>query len=481
MGKHSLVQSDCPGLFAFQLRDVACYGCVPHLLEPLLPGTFFEVESLRSMNNTKKTTAWLAKHRPFFLVVVLFLIAFINYFDRQSLSVVAPRFQVELHMSDLDYAHVVGLFLLASAIAYAIAGFVADWLGTRRSMAFFVGVWSLAEAATAFATNTLSLSIARFCLGLGEPGLWVAAPKAVGEALVERLRALAIGIYSMGATLGAVIALPAIVFITSHLPWRSVFLIDGAGGLLWIPFWFWGFRTQQAEGAGIEQGWIDRKNQAARSAVAPNLRAVLTRSTTWKLVAARGLTDPVWYFYLFWFPKYLMTSRHLTLNGVAHFAWFVYLGAGIGAVTGGLFASALIRRGMSVCIAYRWTMLAAALLLPASPFTAIASSSTLAILIAALIAFAHMNWLVTLTAIVVELYPARQVGTAAGLIASGSGLGGMISSEIIGYIVTRHGYTPLFFMMAGLHPFVLTFLWRVFEEGTSRHTASPDAAFTMQV
>lgn len=415
------------------------------------------------MATTKNAATGLARFRPLLLVVLLFFVAFINYFDRQSLSVVAPRFQAELHMSDLDYAHVVSLFLLASAIAYALAGFLSDWLGTRRSMALFVSVWSLAEAATAFATSTLSLSAARFCLGLGEPGLWVAAPKAVGEVLTERMRALAIGIYSLGSSLGAVVALPAIVFLTSHLPWRSVFLIDGVAGLLWIPLWLWGFRSREAAG-GIGRAGRPDDARVAASSIAPNLRAVLARATTWKLVAARGLTDPVWYFYLFWFPKYLMTSRSLTIDGVAHFAWFVYLGAGIGAVTGGLFAGLLIRRGMRVCIAYRWTMLVAAVMLPVSPLTAIVSNSTLAILIASIIAFAHMNWLVTLTAIVVELYPAPQVGTAAGLIASGSGLGGMISSEVIGAIVTHHGYTPLFFLMGVLHPCVLAFLWTLFEQ-----------------
>jgi ACS family hexuronate transporter-like MFS transporter len=417
---------------------------------------------LQQTTTTKSTQTGLAKLRPLLLVALLFVVSVINYFDRQSLSVVAPRFQAELHMSDLDYAHVVSLFLLASAIAYALAGFISDWLGTRRSMALFVSVWSLAETATAFATNTLSLGIARFCLGLGEPGLWVAAPKAVGEVLTERMRALAIGVYSMGGSLGAVIALPVIAAVTNHLPWRSVFLIDGAAGLLWIPLWFWGFHGREVAG-----GIVQSDARTAASNMRSNVRAVLTRATTWKLVAARGLTDPVWYFYLFWFPKYLMNSRNLTIDEVARFAWFVYLGAGIGAVTGGLFSGLLIRRGMRVCIAYRWTMLGAAVLLPLSPLTAMVPSSMLAIFIAAIIAFAHMNWLVTLTAIVVELYPALQVGTAAGLIASGSGLGGMISSEVIGAIVTHYGYTPLFFLMGLLHPCVLVLLWTLFEQNST--------------
>src|ERR1700677_2325089 len=142
-------------------------------------------------------TSPAGKHRPWLVASLLFVVALINYFDRQSLSVVAPRFQQELHLSDQGYGHVVSLFLLASAFAYAASGFITDRFGTRRSMTLFVGWWSLAEAATAFATSTLQLSFARFCLGLGEPGLWVAAPKAVGENFERPQRGLAIGIYTM--------------------------------------------------------------------------------------------------------------------------------------------------------------------------------------------------------------------------------------------------------------------------------------------
>jgi len=277
---------------------------------------------LQTMTISNRTASGAGPRRQLILVFLLFLVATINYFDRQSLSVVAPRLQAELHIDDQGYAHIVGLFLLASAFAYAVAGFITDWIGTRRAMALFVGWWSLAEASTMLATNTLSLGLARFCLGLGEPGLWVAAPKAVGEVVAERRRALAIGIYSMGGSVGAVVALPAIALLTSRFPWRSVFLIDGAAGLLWLPLWFWATRAPRpidgtSPQAGLENSRISPEN------VLLNLRAVVTRASTWKLVAARGFTDPVWYFYLFWFPKYLVSSRHMTLGGLAHFAWFV--------------------------------------------------------------------------------------------------------------------------------------------------------------
>ena len=415
-------------------------------------------------------TAPVSRNGQWQVVALLFIVALINYFDRQSLSVVAPRFQAELHLSDQGYGHIVSLFLFASAIAYAIAGFISDALGTRLSMALFVGWWSLAEAATAFATTALHLGIARFCLGLGEPGLWVAAPKAVGECFEKAKRGFAIGIYTMGATVGAVVALPIIAVITTHLPWRSIFLIDGLAGLLWLPFWFWCFRRDHARAVALQNTVAEE--DVSETANVSSLRAVFARPATWKLMIARGITDPVWYFYLFWFPKYLLSARHLSLSEVARIGWVVYLAAGIGTLAGGLFSGILIRRGIHAGKAYRYTMLAAALLMPISPLCALVGSNDFAIGIASVVAFAHMSWLVTLTATIIELYSPRLLGTAMGLIAAGSGLGGMISSEIVAYFVTHGGYRPVFFPMAVLHPIAIMLLWRTF---TSKQAGRPFA------
>lgn len=399
--------------------------------------------------------------RPWFIVALLFVVALVNYFDRQSLSVVAPRFQQELHLSDQGYAHVISLFLLASAFAYAISGFISDALGTRRSMALFVGWWSLAEAATAFATSTFQLSLARFCLGLGEPGLWVAAPKAIGETFDRPRRGLAIGIYTMGATVGAVVAIPVIAAITNHLPWKTVFLIDGAAGLIWLPFWFLGYKG------------TDIRSPSASAGV---MREVLSRGKTWQLMIARGLTDPVWYFYLFWFPKYLLTIRHLSLQQLARVGWIVYLAAGVGTLLGGLLSGHLIRKGTPAGFAYRRVMLFAAILVPLSPLAGLVPTAALAIAFASIIALAHMAWLVNLTSTIVELFPPGQVGKAAGLVAAGSGFGGMVSSEIIGYFVMHQGYKPVFFIMAVLHPLAIAILWKAFADVPRTIPATTTAA-----
>lgn len=399
----------------------------------------------------------LSGQRRWLIVGLISLVALINYFDRQSLSIVATRFQAELHLSDEGYGHVVSLFLLASAFSYAFAGLITDWLGTRISMALFVGWWSIAEAMTTFVRSATQLAVARFCLGLGEPGLWVAAPKAVGETIEEKHHSLAIGVYTLGATIGAVIALPAIAAVTGHLPWKSIFIIDGCAGILWLPLWFWAFPREPRSIAASQPKQSGAEYRAA-------LKDVLTRAKTWKLMIARGLTDPVWFFYLFWYPKYLLGSRGLPLARVAHIGWMVYLFAGVGTIAGGVVSGWLIRRGVAPVIAYRRSMAVCAALIPLSPFAGLAHSALVSVAIASIIALAHMAWLITLSSTVIALFPPLQLGKAFGLIATGSALGGLFSTEIIANVVTHHGYLPVFFLMMLMHPIALALLWTTFRE-----------------
>jgi ACS family hexuronate transporter-like MFS transporter len=403
-----------------------------------------------------------SQHRRFqiSLLVLLFWIALINYFDRQSLSVVAPYFQLELHLSDTGYGHIVTAFLFASAIAYALTGFLSDRLGTRLSMALFVGWWSVAEALTAFAHTAAMLASTRFMLGLGEPGLWVAAPKAVGEFFEKEKRAAAIGYYTLGAMVGAVVALPVIVAVTTHLHWRTIFLLDGISGLLWLPLWFLclGGCGRRSSIPAIQLSSTETGGRS-RVAKSSDLRAVLSCRRTWQLLIARGLTDPVWYFYLFWFPKFLASALHLSLPQIARTGWWVYLAAGVGTIVGGVLAGSWIKRGYSPALVYRTIMACCAILVPLSPLATLQESPALSISIASIVAFAHMCWLINLGALVVELFSLSQVATAFGLIAAGSAFGGMLFSEIIGYVVTHYGYSPLFWIMACAHPLALAVMW----------------------
>ncbi|HEY5256535.1 MAG TPA: MFS transporter, partial [Acidobacteriaceae bacterium] len=177
----------------------------------------------------------------------------------------------------------------------------------------------------------------------------------------------------------------------------------------------------------------------------------------------RGMTDPVWYFYLFWFPKYLFSERHLSTEQLLHFGWIVYLAAGIGTLAGGMLSGSLIWHGTDPGRAYRRTMLCSAFAVLVSPLAYVIPGIAMVIFFASIVACAHMSWLTNLTAALLEVFPLAQLGKAAGLIAAGSALGGMLSSEIIGYLVTHGGYRPVFLIMGCMHPLAIALLWTAFE------------------
>lgn len=417
-----------------------------------------EVRQDPPLNTAGRVRKW--SNLRWWIIALLFLSTVINYMDRQNLSILARTIQDDLRISDLEYSYVVQCFLLAYTVAYLFAGRVTDYLGTRASMAAFVIWWSIADMLTSLSRGVYSLGFFRFLLGVGEPGNYTAAPKAVSEWFPPKERGLAIGIYTAGATMGAAIAPPLIAFLASHFHWRTVFLFTGSLGLLWVIPWLLLYRRPEEHPriSGQELDYI-RSSGPGQSAseempAGGRWRYILNRRETWILMLGRMLTDPVWYFYLFWFPKYLTDARHLSLGEVGRIAWIVYLAADLGCILGGCFSGWLIRRGITPVKSRIWVMALAAVLLPLSPFINSAPTPLMAVGIAAIVAFAHMSWLISLSTIIVDLYPKPVVGTVFGIVAAGSGLGGMIATNLIGRAVTGYSYAPIFIAMGFLHPLV---------------------------
>ena len=388
----------------------------------------------------------LTKASPmrWWIAALLFASTVINYMDRQNLSILARTIQNDLHISDIQYSYVVQAFLLAYTLTYIVAGRLTDWLGTRWSMAAFVGWWSISDMLTSLSRSALSLGCFRFLLGIGEPGNYTAAPKAVSECFPPKERGLVIGIYTAGATMGATLAPPLVAFLAGTVGWRYAFVCTGSLGLIWLIPWLLIYRTPPESVAS---------QPAAKTAEERNLwREILQRRETWLLLFSRLLTDPVWYFLLFWFPKYLNDSRHLTLAQTGKIAWIVYLAADLGCLSAGYFSGVLIRRGLAPATSRVRLMALSAILLPLSPLVAFSPTALLAVLVAAIAAFAHLSWQTSLSTLLVDIYPKRLLGTAFGIVAAGSGLGGMLSTNLVGRVVTNYSYTPLFIAMGVLHP-----------------------------
>lgn len=398
------------------------------------------------------------------ITALLFLSTVINYLDRQILSILARTIQDDLKISDLQYSYVVQAFLLAYTVAYLFAGRLTDYLGTRLSMAVFIVWWSVAGMMTSLSRGLLSLGFFRFLLGIGEPGNYTAAPKAVSEWFPPKERGLVVGIYTAGATLGATIAPPLIAYLASHFTWRAVFAVTGAAGLLWVVPWLWFYRRPEEHPSITDEELQHIQSNSTASSPDGAMpsegrwRYVLGRRETWILMFGRMITDPVWYFYLFWFPKYLTDARHLSLAEVGRIAWIVYFAADAGCVLGGYLSGVLIKRGVIPVRSRIWVMSMSALLLPLSPLISSVPSPLMAVSIAAIAAFAHMSWLISLSTIIVDIYPKPVVGTVFGLVAAGSGFGGMISTDLVGRAVTFYSYAPVFLVMGFLHPIVYLFI-----------------------
>lgn len=384
--------------------------------------------------------------RRWLVLGMLFASTILNYVDRQTLSILADHVQRDLGMSVLDYAHVVQLFLIAYTLAYLGAGWLTDKLGTKLSLALFVGWWSLANMLTGLVQNVAQLGAARAALGLGEAGNYTAGPKAVAEQFPPHERGFAIGIYTAGAMIGATIAPPLIAWLTLSYSWRAAFVVTGAAGLLWLVVWLAVYKTP-APVAVTEQG-----------EAYPWSRILRDRSV-WCLTAARLLSDPVWYFYLFWLPKYMGDAYGLNLVQIAQLAWVVYLAADLGSVGGGMLSGLLIKRGASPQQGRVRVMTLAAVIAPLGALIATGVSISTMLALASVVAFAHLMFMVNMTALVVDRYPGRGVGTVFGMIAAGSGLGGLLSTQVVGILVSASSYQMIFVLMGCLHPLACGMTW----------------------
>jgi ACS family hexuronate transporter-like MFS transporter len=373
------------------------------------------------------------------ILAMLFAATVLNYVDRQTLSILASPLQKDLGIDDVAYARIVQYFLIAYAVSYFGAGWVTDKLGAKITLALFLGGWSLANIATGWVRNAAQLGLTRLMLGLGEPGVYTAGPKAIAEHFPPAERGLAVGVYTAGAMVGATIAPPLIALLALRYSWRAAFVITGAAGFVWLAIWLLVYRSPE----GTE---TNRMNEPIRWG------PILRDRSVWGLALARLIADPVWYFYLFWFPKYLTDARGLGLIQVASLAWIVYLAADIGSVGGGLISGRLIRGGMAPVRSRVVAMGCAAALAPLGMLVAVHLAIGPTLALAALVACSHLIFQVNISALIVDLYPMRQMATVFGVIAAGSALGGFVSTHLVGRLVSSGAYDEVFLLMGMLHP-----------------------------
>ncbi len=401
-------------------------------------------------------TARTARFR-WLIVVMLSLAALLNYLDRQTLGLLAGAVQGELRIDDKGYAAVVNAFLVAYMIGGLITAFIVDRVGARWSMIVFVGWWSIASAFTGFTHNIWQLGASRFALGLGEAGNWIASPKLVREWFPQRERALAIGIYSSAAHFGAAIApvVMAVLFLAAG--WRMTFVISGALGLAWVLAWLILYRPNQPLPIYVEEPAADIELVAERPEPIDDSGwqgwvSVMRTRGVWFYAVSNMMTNPVWFFYLFWFPKYLTEERGLTLAEMGRTTWIVYAAAGFGAVIGGIASGACVKRGLRPARARVLVMAVVAVIAPLGALNALEPSVSISLILGAIVAFCHTAWVTNQTALPIDLYPTRHIGKVMGIGGVITGLVTIGSTYLVGQLVMVLTYRPMFLVIAVAYP-----------------------------
>lgn len=383
---------------------------------------------------------------------LLLLATTVNYIDRQVLGILAPELQRVIGWNEVQYGYIVTSFQAAYAIGLLIMGRVLDVIGTRQGYAFSIIFWSLAAMAHALARTPLGFGIARFALGLGEAGNFPAAIKTVAEWFPRRERALATGIFNSGSNVGAVVGPAVVPWIALTWSWQAAFVITGAIGFLWLALWYWFYEAPERHPrlSAAELAHIRSDPEEAITPI-PWMR-VASHREAWAFALGKFLTDPVWWFYLYWIPKFLNEHHGLTLSKLGPPLIAIYLLADVGSIGGGWLSSHLIKRGATVNRARKTAMLVCALAVTPIAFASQVSGMWTATLLVGLAAAAHQGWSANIFTLASDMFPRRAVGSVVGLGGMAGSIGGMLVATATGWILQLTGsYHVIFAIAASLY------------------------------
>ena len=397
------------------------------------------------------TSAPLTSSYRWVVCALLFFATTINYIDRQLLGILAPTLQTEIGWNEIEYANIVTSFQCAYAIGLLGFGLLIDRIGSRIGLIMAVLVWSIASAAHGLAGSVAGFAFARFGLGLAEAGNFPASIKVVSEWFPKRERAFAIGIFNSGSNIGAIITPLLVPWIALTWGWRPAFLCTGALGVAWIAAALMLLHSPPS---------TDPATQASAPAQRSSWRAVARRRETWAFAIAKFLTDPIWWFFLYWAPKYLSSQFGVQLAGLAAPLVIIYLMADVGSILGGWASARLIKGGMGVLSArlrvMRWCALSALFVI----FAAKAPNLWVAVSLIGLATAAHQGWSANLFATASDLFSKEEVASVVGIGGMLGAIGGMVIATITGLVLEYSGsYVVPFILCSSAYIIAWTIVW----------------------
>jgi ACS family hexuronate transporter-like MFS transporter len=403
----------------------------------------------RSVGRVRWWTVW-----------TLFFSTVTNYISRQTFSIVSPLIAAQYHLSHTDLAKILGAFQISYAITWLLGGIFLDAVGTRIALALAVIFWSVVNILTGFASSVFGFASFRFLLGIGEGFNWPAASKTVAEWFPNQERSLAVAIFDSGSSVGGALAALLIPWVALAFGWRWSFVFSGLLGFVWLALWLRVYhpldrhpRVTPEEVALIRTG-----QDVPRTSTGRGLQRwldLLRSRNVWGIVLGRALTDPIWWFYVFWLPQYLSDARGFSLKRIALFAWMPFVAADIGNFTGGLISGYCVRRGVSVVRARTWVCAFSCLPILAGIPAARVHSVYTALALICIALWGYASWSTIGLTLPSDLFPQDVVATVTGLSGFAAGLFGAAFTFAVGILVDRFSYGPAF-LAAGLMPLFAT-------------------------
>lgn len=390
------------------------------------------------------------------IVSLVALATVINYIDRNALAIMWPEISKEIGASKDDYANLVVVFTLFYALGQSAFGRIFDVIGTRMGFVVSIVIWSASIALHAVARSIGAFAVLRSTLAFSEAGNWPGAVKANAEWFPPRERAFAQGIFNSGASLGAIVSLPLIAWLFTLFGWKVTFAVVGVLGALWIIPWLVIYKAGPAihpwltDKERIHILGSDTEAEAGRDRqlYAPSMKQLLSHRQSWAIILSRLFLDPIWWLFVSWLPIYLSQSFGFDIQQIGAFGWVPYVGAMLGALSGGWLAGALIRSGRSVGFARKaMVMFGGLLMLPALLLTGKASDPLTAVLLIAVILFGFQVAIGNIQTLPSDYYHGSSVGLMAGMSGTAAVLSVLVVTKLVP-VMTTASFAPVFIMSA---------------------------------
>lgn len=394
---------------------------------------------------------------------LLFFATTINYIDRQAIGLLKPTLEKEFNWTELDYSNIVMAFSACYALGYLFFGNIIDRIGTKLGYTISVAIWSIAAVSHSVVRTVFGFGMVRGLLGFSQAGNFPAAVKAVAEWFPKSERGVATGIFNSGTSIGAVVAPLLVPFLLGTFGWQEVFWITGGLGFIWLIFWwfFYEIPSRQKRISTEEFEFIHSDDELVAPETLGGVKWIrlLTFRQSWVFIIGKLLTDPIWWFFLFWLPSYFSSTFNLDLTKPSLELAIVYAATTIGSIGGGYLSSHFIKRGWTVLRARKTTLLIVAFAVVPIILARYSTGIWVSVGLISLAAGAHQAWSTNLFTIVSDIVPQRMVSSVVGMGGMAGAIGATLFPILVGTLLQHYellgnitvGYNILFIICGSVY------------------------------